>query len=134
MNHHPRCDWTAVGSCICPRLYAAEQDAVSATLDSIWKEIERGWDMEPRAQCEEEAASGKWPTGTHPLVVALHYIWKRDPKVQDAYADAERVCREKSPCRADSCQGGVDCPCAAYDECAEAIAARAEAARKENEK
>ena len=44
---------------------------------------------------------------------------------QDAYADAERVCREKSPCRADSCQGVVDCPCAAYDECAEAIAARA---------
>lgn len=57
-------------------------------LDSVWADIAAGWDIEDRAFFEAEVAKGNGFGSA--LAMALHYIWKRDPKVAAAVEAAFR--------------------------------------------
>jgi hypothetical protein len=58
-------------------------DAVES-LEEFWREVAQGYDIEPREFFEAEATQQGWSS---PVAMALHHIWKRDPKV--AAKDAE---------------------------------------------
>lgn len=61
-------------------------DAQQQEIEAAWGYIERGYDIEERAYFEREAPRNGFD---HPLVQALHHIWKRDPKVAGIVAAKE---------------------------------------------
>ena len=46
-------------------------------VDSAWKAIEYGWDIEPRSYFEDQAPKMGFSS---PLAMAIHYMWKREVK------------------------------------------------------
>ena len=50
-----------------------------AMLDEFWKHIHDYYEIETREELEKQAEN--WQP-KNPLLVALHYMWKRDPKVE----------------------------------------------------
>lgn len=66
------------GLCKCPQ-EAPQLDAV-ARLAAFWEQLRREFDIEPREFFEIKAPeSGTWT----PEQMAVHHMWKRDPKVQE---------------------------------------------------
>jgi hypothetical protein len=59
---------------------------LEADLTAAWSHIESAYDIEPRAYFEEKYRN----SGATPLQMAIHYIWKRDPKVAAARQQAAR--------------------------------------------
>jgi hypothetical protein len=81
---HGECDRTVV--------WAAQRlEALQANVDKFWKHLDRSYDIEPREYFEREApATGDWS----PIQMALHHVWKRDPKVEALQAENERLTKE----------------------------------------
>jgi hypothetical protein len=48
-----------------------------AERDSLWLEVSRSFDIEPREYFEKEFTMGF----TSPQAMLVHWLWKRDPKV-----------------------------------------------------
>jgi hypothetical protein len=59
---------------------------LEAELASAWSQIESAYDIEPRSYFEEKYRN----SGATPLQMAIHYIWKRDPKAAAAHQQAAR--------------------------------------------
>ena len=56
-----------------------ENSELKSMIDKVWDTIWLSYDIEERRFFEEEAPkAGNWS----PLQMALHYIWKRDPKTE----------------------------------------------------
>lgn len=80
-NHSQRMMANAqVDRCLAERDSLGKQlEAANKNIDGAWFGIEHGWDIEPREYFEENAPkSGDWT----PLQMAVHYMWKRDRKVE----------------------------------------------------
>lgn len=70
-----------------------ERKNLAAEIDSAWWYIEHGYDIETRQECEVEFLKGAgWKS---PLELAMHLIWKRNPKVADLTAQLALVTQEK---------------------------------------
>lgn len=65
--------------------------ALEAERDAAWTFIANSYDIEPHEYFEREAPKNGF---THPLVQAIHHIWKRDPKVQAL--EAEMIQRQQA--------------------------------------
>lgn len=65
----------------------AEQDAeiakLRAEIDAAWLGIENGFDIEPRAELEQQSRTNGFRFG---LAQAAHHMWKRDPHVEELEA------------------------------------------------
>jgi hypothetical protein len=59
--------------------------AAREEIDLAWKMIENAYHIETRADLEEQAKTNGFKYGLHQ---AVFHIWKRDPKVAAAVADA----------------------------------------------
>lgn len=57
----------------------AARDTAEQQIAEFWTEVERGYDIESKAEIEAEAKANWNPPS--PIVVAMHLIWKRNPKV-----------------------------------------------------
>jgi hypothetical protein len=55
---------------------------LEAEIDGFWEAAYYGYLMETREEVEADCKES-WAEGTSPLAVALHFIWKRKPKVAD---------------------------------------------------
>ena len=67
----------------------AENKRLQKQVDGFWEHLHNAFDIESRAEIEEDAKDNWNPP--NPLVAALHYIWKRNPKVVDLLADNKRL-------------------------------------------
>lgn len=56
-------------------------------IEATWTAIENGFDIEPRAYFEKEAPTNGFRFA---LVQAMHYLWKRDAKVQELEREVGR--------------------------------------------
>ncbi len=66
---------------------ATANETLEAQLDEFWAEVDRRFDMEGRAELEEYAAR-VYGHKKYALSAAVHYMWKRDPKVAELEARA----------------------------------------------
>lgn len=55
---------------------------LEAKIDQFWDGLWNRYNIESREQIEKDTTES-WVEGTSPLNVALHYIWKREPKVKE---------------------------------------------------
>ena len=62
-------------------------DAVES-VEEFWREVAQGYDIEPREFFEAEATKQGWSS---PVAMAMHHIWKRDPKVAAKDAEIARL-------------------------------------------
>lgn len=60
-------------------------------IEAAWEFIANAYDIEPREFFEREAPTNGFK---HPLVMAIHYIWKRDPKIVAALAASDQARQE----------------------------------------
>jgi hypothetical protein len=51
-------------------------------IDGFWEALHYGYNAESREEIEKDARES-WAEGTSPLAVALHFVWKREPKVAE---------------------------------------------------
>lgn len=58
-------------------------------IDRFWEMLENCWEIEPREYFEKEAPENGFGS---PLAMAVHYMWKREPKVAQALADEREAC------------------------------------------
>jgi hypothetical protein len=56
-----------------------------AQIDRFWEAVYHGYLIETREEIEKECKES-WAEGTSPLEVAAHYMWKREPKVEELQA------------------------------------------------
>ena len=66
----------------------AEVELLQATIDGFWEYLYNAYDLESREELEEYAKGWNPP---NPLMVALHYIWKREPKVVQLQAEVDKL-------------------------------------------
>ena len=59
-----------------PKVFYEDLAALKATIDAAWAMIVQSFEVEDRDYFEK-----KYPDGP-PLAIAIHYIWKRDAKVE----------------------------------------------------
>jgi hypothetical protein len=50
-------------------------------IDGFWEALYNSYNVESREEIEKDCKES-WPEGTSPLAVALHFVWKREPKVK----------------------------------------------------
>ena len=60
--------------------YEARITALEANIDGFWEALHNSYNVESREEIEKDCVES-WAKGTSPLAVALHYVWKREPKV-----------------------------------------------------
>jgi len=63
---------------------------LEAEREEVWKGLYQSYELEPREVIERESKTNGFK---YPLVQAIHTIWKREPKVQEA-AEAARPAPE----------------------------------------
>jgi hypothetical protein len=84
------------------RLRAEEKvEGLVAAIDGFWEHLYNGYNIESREEIEKDCKES-WSEGTSPLAVALHFIWKREPKVEGLVAFVEGVA-EADCCYGDNC-------------------------------
>ena len=67
-------------------------------IDRFWEALRLSYEVESREEIEKDCKDS-WSKGTSPLEVALHFIWKREPKVKElAYALKELYAVVKGEC------------------------------------
>ena len=68
---------------VCHALEEAEQEnaRLTAEIDAAWFGIDHGFDIESRAELEKQSKTNGFKYG---LAQAVHHMWKRNPKVQQA--------------------------------------------------
>lgn len=71
-------------------------------VDQFWDGLWNRWEIESREDIEKDTKES-WAEGTSPLNVALHYIWKREPKVAKLVEALEWIAKKK-------CTQKEDCP------------------------
>jgi hypothetical protein len=59
---------------------------LKAVIDQFWDGLWNRYNIESREEIEADTKES-WTKGTSPLNVALHYIWKREPKVAEIIGD-----------------------------------------------
>jgi hypothetical protein len=59
---------------------------LEAIVDQFWDGLWNRYNIESREEIEKDTKES-WAEGTSPLNVALHYIWKREPKVAELEAE-----------------------------------------------
>jgi hypothetical protein len=57
-----------------------ERDDLKAEIDGFWEALYWSYNVESRKEIEADTVES-WAEGTSPLAVALHFVWKRDPKI-----------------------------------------------------
>ena len=60
---------------------------LQAEIDGFWEHLHNAFEIESREELEKFAKGWKPP---NPLVVALHHIWKREPKVAQLQAELDK--------------------------------------------
>lgn len=58
----------------------SELETLKRQVDAFWQFLEQGFEIEPRAYFEAEIQKGIGFCDS-PMVMALHHVWKRKPKV-----------------------------------------------------
>jgi hypothetical protein len=51
-----------------------------ADIDGFWDGLYNGYNIESREEIEKDCEES-WAKGTSPMAAALHFVWKREPKV-----------------------------------------------------
>lgn len=64
------------------RKLAGENEMLKAVIDGFWEALHNSYNVEARDVIEADTKDS-WTKGTSPLAVALHYVWKREPKVTE---------------------------------------------------
>jgi hypothetical protein len=59
-------------------------------IDGFWEALLNGYNVESRKEIQEDCEAS-WAEGTSPLAVALHFVWKREPKVAELEAKVARL-------------------------------------------
>jgi polyribonucleotide nucleotidyltransferase len=59
-------------------------------IDGFWEALHNSYNVESREEIEVDCKES-WAEGTSPLAVALHYVWKREPKVEQLRIDNEEL-------------------------------------------
>ena len=73
---------------------------LQADIDGFWEHLYNAYNIESREELEKEAEKSWYPP--NPLVVALHHVWKREPKVKQLQATIAELGKEngrlRNPC------------------------------------
>ena len=62
----------------------ARYERLKGAVDGFWEALHNSYNVESREEIETDCEES-W-VNTSPLAVALHYVWKREPKVTDLQA------------------------------------------------
>ena len=76
----------------------AERDQLEAMVDGFWWYLDQAYNIESREELEV-IAEGWEPS--NPMQVAIHHIWKREPKVVELDAKLAAAERERDQLRED---------------------------------
>jgi ribonuclease HIII len=66
------------------------RDEIKAVIDQFWDGLWNRYNIESREEIEKDTKES-WAKGTSPLNVALHYIWKREPKVAELVGALQKI-------------------------------------------
>lgn len=73
----------------------AENAKNVSEINGFWEALHNSYNIETREEIEADCKDS-WAKGTSPLAVALHFVWKREPKVT-------KLAKLKCSCGTDTC-------------------------------